>query len=33
MGKTLSEKVWDDHVVRTAEGEPICSYIDLHLDP
>src|SRR6188768_3561191 len=31
MGKTLSEKVWDDHVVRTAEGEPDLLFIDLHL--
>src|ERR1043166_3438479 len=29
--KTLSEKVWDRHVVRTAEGEPDLLYIDLHL--
>ncbi len=31
MGKTLSEKIWDEHVVRTAEGEPDLLYIDLHL--
>ncbi len=31
MGKTLSDKVWDDHVVRSAEGEPDLLYIDLHL--
>lgn len=31
MGKTLSEKVWDRHVVRSAEGEPDLLYIDLHL--
>ena len=31
MGKTLSEKVWDDHVVRTADGEPDLLFIDLHL--
>ena len=31
MGKTLSEKVWDHHVVRTAEGEPDLLFIDLHL--
>jgi 3-isopropylmalate/(R)-2-methylmalate dehydratase large subunit len=31
MGKTLSEKVWDEHVVRSAEGEPDLLYIDLHL--
>jgi len=22
MGKTLAEKVWDEHVVRSAPGEP-----------
>ncbi len=31
MGRTLSEKVWDEHVVRRAEGEPDLLYIDLHL--
>ncbi len=31
MGRTLSEKVWDRHVVRSAEGEPDLLYIDLHL--
>jgi 3-isopropylmalate/(R)-2-methylmalate dehydratase large subunit len=29
--RTLAEKVWDAHVVRTAEGEPDLLYIDLHL--
>jgi 3-isopropylmalate/(R)-2-methylmalate dehydratase large subunit len=29
--RTLFEKVWDDHVVRAAEGEPTLLYIDLHL--
>jgi len=29
--RTLSEKVWDRHVVRSAEGEPDLLYIDLHL--
>jgi len=29
--KTLSEKVWDAHVVRTADAEPDLLYIDLHL--
>jgi hypothetical protein len=29
--RTLAEKVWDDHVVRLAEGEPDLLYIDLHL--
>jgi 3-isopropylmalate/(R)-2-methylmalate dehydratase large subunit len=31
MGRTLAEKVWDDHVVRHVEGEPDLLYIDLHL--
>ncbi|MFT4082429.1 MAG: 3-isopropylmalate dehydratase large subunit [Nocardioides sp.] len=31
MGRTLSEKVWDEHVVRSSEGEPDLLYIDLHL--
>jgi 3-isopropylmalate/(R)-2-methylmalate dehydratase large subunit len=29
--RTLSEKVWDAHVVRSAQGEPDLLYIDLHL--
>ncbi len=29
--RTLFEKVWDDHVVRSAPGEPDLLYIDLHL--
>jgi 3-isopropylmalate/(R)-2-methylmalate dehydratase large subunit len=29
--QTLSEKVWDRHVVRTAVGVPDLLYIDLHL--
>ncbi|MDP9402186.1 MAG: 3-isopropylmalate dehydratase large subunit [Actinomycetota bacterium] len=29
--KTLSEKVWDRHLVHQAEGEPDLLYIDLHL--
>ncbi|GIE93715.1 3-isopropylmalate dehydratase large subunit [Paractinoplanes rishiriensis] len=29
--RTLAEKVWDDHVVRAAEGEPDLLFIDLHL--
>jgi 3-isopropylmalate/(R)-2-methylmalate dehydratase large subunit len=28
---TLAEKVWNRHVVRSAEGEPDLLYIDLHL--
>lgn len=32
MGKTLAEKVWEDHVVRKGEdGAPDLLYIDLHL--
>lgn len=31
MGRTLAQKVWDDHVVRRAEGEPDLLFIDLHL--
>jgi 3-isopropylmalate/(R)-2-methylmalate dehydratase large subunit len=29
--RTLSEKVWDDHVVHRAAGEPDLLFIDLHL--
>ncbi len=29
--KTLSEKIWDRHVVHAADGEPDLLYIDLHL--
>src|SRR5436305_10990345 len=31
MGRTLAEKVWDAHVVRTADNEPDLLYVDLHL--
>ncbi len=31
MGNTLAEKVWDEHVVRSAPGEPDLLFIDLHL--
>ena len=32
MGRTLAEKVWDEHVVREGkDGEPDLLYIDLHL--
>ncbi len=31
MGKTLAEKIWNDHVVHSAAGEPDLLYIDLHL--
>jgi 3-isopropylmalate/(R)-2-methylmalate dehydratase large subunit len=29
--QTLSEKIWDRHLVRSVEGEPDLLYIDLHL--
>jgi 3-isopropylmalate/(R)-2-methylmalate dehydratase large subunit len=29
--RTLAQKVWDEHVVRSAPGEPDLLYIDLHL--
>ena len=29
--RTMSEKIWDRHVVRSADGEPDLLYIDLHL--
>jgi 3-isopropylmalate/(R)-2-methylmalate dehydratase large subunit len=31
MGRTLFEKVWDDHVVTSGEGRPDLLYVDLHL--
>jgi 3-isopropylmalate/(R)-2-methylmalate dehydratase large subunit len=31
MGRTLAEKIWDAHVVHSADGEPDLLYIDLHL--
>src|ERR1700674_2945954 len=30
-GKTLAQKLWDSHVVRSAPGEPDLLYVDLHL--
>src|SRR4026209_169741 len=30
-GRTLAEKIWDNHVVRSADVEPDLLYIDLHL--
>ena len=30
-GTTLSQKVWDRHVVRSADGQPDLLFIDLHL--
>ena len=29
--RTLSEKVWESHLVRSAEGEPDLLFVDLHL--
>src|SRR5881227_551352 len=31
MAKTLAQKLWDAHVVRSAEGRPDLLYVDLHL--
>ncbi len=31
MGRTLAEKIWDDHLVHSAPGEADLLYIDLHL--
>jgi len=31
MAKSLFDKVWDDHIVRSAVGEPDLLYVDLHL--
>jgi 3-isopropylmalate/(R)-2-methylmalate dehydratase large subunit len=31
MGKTLFEKIWDTHVIKTIEGGPSVLYIDKHL--
>ena len=31
MSKTLAEKIWHEHVVRSAAGEPDLIYVDLHL--
>jgi len=31
VGRTLAQKVWEEHVVRAGEGEPDLLYIDLHL--
>jgi 3-isopropylmalate/(R)-2-methylmalate dehydratase large subunit len=30
-GRTLFDKIWDEHVVASPEGEPTLLYIDLHL--
>ncbi len=31
MARTLSEKVWEEHIVRRAAGEPDLLFVDLHL--
>ncbi|MDP9117518.1 MAG: 3-isopropylmalate dehydratase large subunit [Actinomycetota bacterium] len=31
MARTLAEKLWDSHVVRSAAGEPDLVFIDMHL--
>jgi 3-isopropylmalate/(R)-2-methylmalate dehydratase large subunit len=31
MAKTLAQKIWQEHVVRSAQGEPDLIYIDLQL--
>src|SRR5205809_972883 len=31
QAKTLAQKLWNAHVVRTAEGEPDLLFVDLHL--
>ena len=31
MGKTLSQKIWDKHIVKSGDGDPDLLYIDLHL--
>ena len=31
MSMTLAEKIWADHIVRSAQGEPDLIYVDLHL--
>jgi 3-isopropylmalate/(R)-2-methylmalate dehydratase large subunit len=31
MPRTLADKLWDAHVVRSSDGEPDLLYIDLHL--
>ena len=31
MAKTLADKIWAEHLVRSADGEPDLVYIDMHL--
>ena len=30
-GRTIAQKIWDEHLVRRGDGEPDLLYIDLHL--
>ena len=30
-GRTVAQKIWDEHLIRRVEGEPDLLYIDLHL--
>lgn len=31
MAKTLADKIWAEHLVRSSEGEPDLVYVDMHL--
>ncbi|MBL3615658.1 3-isopropylmalate dehydratase large subunit, partial [Bacillus sp. RHFS18] len=31
MPRTIIEKIWDRHIVKSGEGKPDLLYIDLHL--
>ena len=31
MGKTMYEKIWDDHLVRGSQGDTSLIYVDLHM--
>lgn len=31
MGRTLFDKIWDQHTITGQQGEPQLLYIDLHL--
>src|SRR5262249_59128239 len=31
VARTLADKLWEEHVVRRANGEPDLLYVDLHL--
>ncbi|MYG91063.1 MAG: 3-isopropylmalate dehydratase large subunit, partial [Chloroflexi bacterium] len=30
-GRTVAQKIWDEHLIRSVEGQPDLLYIDLHL--